>query len=66
MNKHLVRLLLCGLTIPAAAGAQYRVEVGPLFGYYAPTGTFRHDAQYYRVGTPDQPRELLSRTRRAM
>lgn len=53
---HLVGALVATL-LPTAASAQIRVEVGPMIAAYVPVGSYRHDAPYWRVGTPDSPRE---------
>lgn len=57
MKNNFVRIFILALVIPAAAEAQQSVEVGPLFGFYAPVGTYHHEADYFRVGTPEHPDE---------
>jgi len=55
MRKQFVWSLICAVVIPVAASAQQSVEFGALFGLYAPTGTYHHEATYFRVGTPERP-----------
>ena len=43
--------------LPAAAGAQRGIELGPFVAIYAPVGSYRHEAPYFRAGTPDDPRD---------
>jgi hypothetical protein len=55
--KQFVRFSIWGFMVPAVASAQRSVEIGPLFALYAPTGSYHHQADYFRVGTPEHPDE---------
>lgn len=55
MSKVLARFFMCALVIPSAARAQGSVEIGSLFAFYAPAGSYHHPAGYFRAGTPQRP-----------
>jgi hypothetical protein len=57
MKRSFVALFLCAAMIPAAADAQRALEVEPLVGAYTPHGSYEHTAAYFRVGTPESPRD---------
>lgn len=53
----LVRFLVCALMLPAATSGQSSIEIGPLVALYRPVGHYEHTAAFFRVGTPDSPRD---------
>jgi hypothetical protein len=57
MMRSLVVLLLGAVAMPAVARAQLALDVEPVMGKYSPRGSYDHDANYFRVGTPESPQE---------
>ena len=57
MTKSLVILLAGAVAMPVVARAQLALDVEPVVGRYSPRGSYDHDANYFRVGTPESPRE---------
>src|SRR5690348_10728716 len=57
MMRSLVVLLLGAVAKPAVARAQLALDVEPVMGKYSPRGSYDHDANYFRVGTPESPQE---------
>jgi hypothetical protein len=48
---------IVAILVPVASSAQMSLEVGPMVAAYVPVGSYQHDAPYWRVGTPESPRE---------
>ena len=57
MTRSLVVLLVGAVAMPVVARAQIALEVEPVIGKYSPRGSYDHDANYFRVGTPENPRD---------
>lgn len=55
--RSVIVLFLAAGTLPAIAQAQRSLEVEPIVGVYRPHGSYEHTAQYFRVGTPESPRD---------
>ena len=57
MKNTIALLLLGAVGAPVIAEAQHSVDVEPIVGLYAPGGSYDHSASYFRVGTPERPRD---------
>jgi hypothetical protein len=57
MRNSIAVVLLGALAIPGIAGAQRSFDLEPIVGIYSPAGSYDHTGSYFRVGTPESPRD---------
>ncbi|MFL5560654.1 MAG: hypothetical protein ACJ79K_04180 [Gemmatimonadaceae bacterium] len=57
MRNSIALLLLGVVTAPGIIEAQRSIDIEPIVGLYAPVGSYDHAASYFRVGTPESPRD---------